>query len=116
FLHLFGPAFWYSSSLKTRPLWARLSALIIEVVAVLGMTFFLFDYFVGFLLVIVSWQVALLVRLRIAIIWMLVASALLLYFLDPHYYMGLRWGPCGALLGFQAVAIGAASVASAHSE
>ena len=116
FFLLFGPAFWYSSSTRTRPGWARVSALVIEVVAVLGMTFFLFDYFVGFLLVIVSWQVALLLRLRIAIIWMLVASALLLYFLDPHYYMGWRWGATGALLGFQAFAIVTAALARAESE
>ena len=116
FFLLFGPAFWYSSSSKTRPLAARISALVIEVAAILGMTFFLFDYFVGFLLVIVSWQLALLVRLRIAIIWMLVASALLLYFLDPHYYMGWRWGATGALLGFQAFAIVTAALARAESE
>jgi len=116
FFLLFGPAFWYSSSSKTRPLAARISALVIEVVAILGMTFFLFDYFVGFLLVIVSWQVALLLPLRIAIIWMLVASALLLYFLDPHYYMGWRWGATGALLGFQAFAIVTAALAKAESE
>src|SRR5262245_47449677 len=59
---------------------------------------------------------ALLVRLRIAIIWMLIASALLLYFLDPHYYMGWRWGATGALLGFQAFAIVTAALASAESE
>ena len=116
FFALFGLAFWYSSSSKTRPVWARIGALVIEGIAVLGMTFFLFDYFVGFLLVIVSWQLALLVRLRIAIIWMLVASALLLYFLDPHYYMGWRWGATGALLGFQAFAIVTAALARAESD
>ena len=116
FFVLFGPAFWYSSSAKTHRLPVRVSALVIEVVAVLGMTFFLFDYFVGFLLVIVSWQVALLLRLRVAIIWMLIASALLLYFLDPHYYMGWRWGATGALLGFQAFAIVTAALARAESE
>ena len=116
FFLLFGPAFWYSSSSKDRPVAARVSALLIEVIAILGMTFFLFDYFVGFLLVIVSWQVALLLPLRVAIIWMLAASALLLYFLDPHYYMGWRWGATGALLGFQAFAIVTAALARAESE
>jgi signal transduction histidine kinase len=116
FFLLFGPAFWYSSSTKNRPLSSRVSALVIETVAVLGMTFLLFDYFVGFLLVIVSWQVALLLRLRIAIVWMLTASALLLYFLDPHYYMGWRWGATGAFLGFQAFAIVTAALARAESE
>jgi signal transduction histidine kinase len=90
--------------------------LTIETIAVLGMTYLLFDYFVGFLLVIVSGQVALLFRLRIAITWMLAATALLLYFLDPHYYMGWRWGATGALLGFQAFAIVTAALAKAESE
>jgi signal transduction histidine kinase len=116
FFLLFGPAFWYSSSTKARHLSGRVGALVIETVAVLGMTFLLYDYFVGFLLVIVSWQVALLLRLRIAIIWMLAASGLLLYFLDPHYYMGWRWGATGALLGFQAFAIVTAALARAESE
>jgi signal transduction histidine kinase len=116
FFLLFGPAFWYSSGIKPRSRSSRIGALVIETVAVLGMTFLLFDYFVGFLLVIVSWQVALLLRLRIAIIWMLAASALLLYFLDPHYYMGWRWGATGALLGFQAFAIVTAALSRAESE
>ena len=95
---------------------SRLGALVIETVAVLGMTYILFDYFVGFLLVIVSWQVALFLRWRVANVWMLIASALLLYFLDPHYYMGWRWGATGALLGFQAFAIVTAALARAESE
>jgi len=95
---------------------SRLGALVIETVAVLGMTYILFDYFVGFLLVIVSWKVALFLRWRVAIVWMLIASALLLYFLDPHYYMGWRWGATGALLGFQAFAIVTAALARAESE
>jgi len=98
------------------PMLSRLGALVIETVAVLGMTYILFDYFVGFLLVIVSWQVALFLRWRVANVWMLIASALLLYFLDPHYYMGWRWGATGALLGFQAFAIVTAALARAESE
>jgi signal transduction histidine kinase len=116
FFLLFGPAFWYSSSPKTRPLLSRVSALLIETIAALGMTYLLFDYFVGFLLVIVSWQVALLLPLGISIAWMLGASALLLYFLDPHYYMGWRWGATGAFLGFQAFSIVTAALAKGESE
>lgn len=116
FFLLFAPAFWYSSSTKSRPLPARVGALVIETVSVLGMTFLIFDYFVGFLLVIVSWQVALLLRLRIAVAWMIAATALLIYFLDPSYYMGWRWGATGALLGFQAFAIVSAALARSEAE
>jgi signal transduction histidine kinase len=80
------------------------------------MTFLLQDYFVGFLLVIVSWQVALLLSLRLAIPWVLCASALLLYFLDPHYYMGWRWGATGAFLGFQVFSIVTAALAKSESK
>lgn len=116
FFLLFGPAFWYSSSPRARRLSNRVSALALETVAALGMTFLLQDYFVGFLLVIVSWQVALLLSLRLAIGWMLAASVLLLYLLDPHYYMGWRWGASGAFLGFQVFAIVTAALAKSEAE
>jgi hypothetical protein len=69
FFLLFGPAFWYSSDTKPRPKAMRVIALSVETLAVVVMTFLLQDYFVGFLLVIVSWQVALLLPLRLAIPW-----------------------------------------------
>jgi signal transduction histidine kinase len=116
FFLLFGPSFWYSSTTKPRRLSNRVGALLLETVAVLVMTFLLQDYFVGFLLVIVSWQVALLLSLRIAVPWILGASALLLYLLDPHYYMGWRWGATGAFLGFQVFSIVTAALAKSESE
>jgi signal transduction histidine kinase len=116
FFLLFGPAFWYSSDTKPRPLLNRVGALLLEAIAVLVMTFLLQDYFVGFLLVVVSWQVALLLPLRIVIPSVLGASALLLYFLDPHYYMGWRWGATGAFLGFQVFSIVTAALAKGESE
>ena len=79
------------------------------------MTYLLQDYFVGFLLVIVSWQVALLLPLQFAIAWMISASALQLYLLDPHYYMGWRWGATGAFLGFQVFSIITAALAKGES-
>lgn len=116
FFLVFGPAFWYSSDTKPRPTSIRVTALLLETVSAIGMTFLLFDYFVGFLLVIVSWQLALLLPLRLAITWILGASALLLYFLDPHYYMGWRWGATGALLGFQIFSIVTAALAKSESQ
>jgi len=116
FFLLFGPAFWYSSDTKPAPLSGRVGALLIETIAVLAMTFLMQDYFVGFLLVIVSWQVALLLSLRIAITWTLGASALLICFLEPHYYMGWRWGATGAFLGFQVFSIVTAALTKGESE
>lgn len=116
FFLLFGPAFWYSSDPKPRPQANRVTTLLLETTAAIGMTFLLQDYFVGFLLVIVSWQVALLLPLRLSITWILGASALLLYFLEPHYYMGWRWGATGAFLGFQIFSIVTAALAKTESK
>jgi signal transduction histidine kinase len=107
----FGPAFWYSSSPHPVPPVRRVVALLVESVAVLGMTFILQDYFVGFLLVIVSWQAALLLPTMTALAWMLGASALLIIFLEPHYYMGWRWGATSAFVGFQVFAMVTAALA-----
>lgn len=116
FFMIFGPAFWYSSTYKLRSLSIRFTVLLLETISVLMMTYLLQDYFVGFLLVIVSWQVALVFPLRIAITWMMVASALLIYLLEPHYYMGWRWGATGAFLGFQIFSIVTATLAKAESK
>ena len=116
FFLLFGPAFWYSSDPNARPLSNRLCALLLETIAALGMTFLLQDYFVGFLLIIVSWQVALVLPLRAAIPWIVGASAVLLLFLQPHYYMGWRWGATGAFLGFQGFALVTAALAKSEAE
>jgi signal transduction histidine kinase len=116
FFLIFGPAFWYSSAAETRPAINRISALFLQTIAVLGMTFLLQDYFVGFLLVIVSWQIALWLPLRLAVPWVLAASSLLLGFLQPHYYMGWRWGATGAFLGFQIFAMVTAALAKREAE
>jgi signal transduction histidine kinase len=116
FFLIFGPAFWYTSGTKPRPQQSRLAALLLETIAAIGMTFLLQDYFVGFLLVIVSWQVALMLPMGIAVSWVLGASALLLYCLDPHYYMGWRWGATGAFLGFQGFSIVTAVLAKSEAK
>lgn len=116
FFWLFGPAFWYSSGAAARPPLARGAALLLETAAVIGMTFLLQEYFVGFLLVIVSWQAALLLPLRVAVGWTLAASVLLLFFLEPHYYMGWRWGATSAFLGFQVFALVTAALAKGEAE
>src|SRR5262249_59983856 len=67
FFLVFGPSFWYASASSRRPLWGRTAALLLQTISTLGMTFLMQDYFVGFLQVIVSWQVALRLALRAAL-------------------------------------------------
>jgi signal transduction histidine kinase len=68
-------------------------------------------YMVGVLLVLVSWQVALVLPLRATILWAIADSSLWIFFQEPHYHLGWRWSGTGALLGFQAFAIIAATIA-----
>lgn len=93
----------------------RLVALLVETIAALGMTALHQDYFVGFLLVIVSWQLALVLSLKAAAVWTGLDSLLLVYFLRPHYHMGWRWGGTAAFLGFQVFALVTAAMAKSES-
>jgi signal transduction histidine kinase len=113
---VFGPTFWFSSSPEKRAPAMRLGALLVETIAALGMTALHRDYFVGFLLVIVSWQLALVLSLKAAAVWAALDSLLLIYFLQPHYHMGWRWGGTAAFLGFQVFALVTAAMAKSESQ
>lgn len=108
---LFAPAFWISSSPKPRALWMRITALVLQTACVLGMTSIYQGYLIGFLLVIVSWQVALVLPLTVAVSWAVVDSGLWVFFQEPHYHLGWRWSATGAFFGFQAFAIVTAAIA-----
>lgn len=113
---LFAPAFWISSSPKNRAMWIRLGALAVETACVLGMTAIFQGYLIGCLLVIISWQVALILPVNAAILWAIAASGLWIYFQEPHYHLGWRWSATGAFLGFEAFAIVTAAIARSEAE
>jgi signal transduction histidine kinase len=108
---LFAPAFWISSSPKNRAAWVRLGALAVETACVLGMTAIFQGYLIGCLLVIISWQVALILPVNTAVLWAIAASGMWIFFQEPHYHLGWRWSATGAFLGFEAFAIVTAAIA-----
>src|SRR5271167_4024765 len=108
---LFAPAFWISSSPRPREQWVRISALAMQAGCVLGMTAIYQGYLIGCLLVIVSWQVALIRPVSAATLWAVVTSGLWIFYQEPHYHLGWRWSATGAFLGFQAFAIVTAAIA-----
>ncbi|MFL6428972.1 MAG: sensor histidine kinase [Acidobacteriaceae bacterium] len=107
---LFAPAFWISSSPKPREQWIRIAALAVQTGCVLGMTAIFQGYLIGCLLVIISWQVALILPVNTAILWAIAGSGLWVFFQEPHYHLGWRWSATGAFLGFQAFAIVTAAI------
>lgn len=86
-------------------------ALAVQTSCVIGMTAIFQGYLVGFLLIIVSWQVALVLPVQAAIIWAVADSALWVFFQEPHYHLGWRWSATGALLSLQVFAIITAAIA-----
>jgi signal transduction histidine kinase len=108
---LFAPAFWISSSPKPREQWVRMCALAVQTGCVLGMTAIYQGYLIGCLLVIISWQVALILPVGTAILWAVAASGLWILYQEPHYHLGWRWSATGAFLGFQVFAIVTAAIA-----
>lgn len=113
---LFAPAFWISSSPKPRASWVRISALALQTGCVLGMTAIYQGYLIGCLLVIVSWQVALIAPVSTAVLWAAAASALWIFYQEPHYHLGWRWSATGAFLGFQAFAIVTAAITKSEAD
>jgi len=113
---LFAPAFWISSSPKPRAPWGRIFALVLQTGCVLGMTAIYQGYLIGCLLVIVSWQVALIAPVSTATLWAVAASALWIFYQEPHYHLGWRWSATGAFLGFQAFAIVTAAIAKSEAD
>jgi signal transduction histidine kinase len=107
----FAPAFWISSSPRPRAAWIRVLALAVETGCVVGMTAIYQGYLVGFLLIIVSWQVALVLPVQAAIVWAITDSAVWIFFQEPHYHLGWRWSATGAVLGLQGFAIVTAAIA-----
>ena len=111
---IFGPAFWISSNLQLQRSSYRIALLTVESFSAIGMTYLLPSYFAGFLLVMVSWQLALFLPLDVASVWVLANTGVLLYALHPNYHMGWRWAAGAGYLGFQAFAVIAAAMAKSE--
>jgi len=110
----YGLAFWVSSSPNALPPAIRILALAAQTGCILGMTAIYQGYLVGFLLLVVTWQVALALPVRLAILWAIAESGLWVFFQEPHFHMGWRWSATGAFLGLQVFALVSAALARAE--
>lgn len=109
---IFGPALWLSSRIDTKNHeFLRGAALAVETGTALVMIFLLPTYWIGFLLVIVAWQLALFFPLAIAVLWVAVQTILLLAIYVPTCDFGWGWAATITYLGFQVFAMVTAFVA-----
>jgi signal transduction histidine kinase len=114
---LFGPAFWFSSGREGQlPRWARVAAFAVETLVGLVSVFIFPSELMGFLLVIVSWQLALSFSMRTAIIWAAIQTVLLLLAYAPTKNFPWGWAAGWKYVGFQAFAMVTAFVARSEAD
>jgi len=113
---IFGAAFWISVR-SSGVGWRRLvqaSALAAQSVAVLIMSFVVPEHLIGLFFVFVSWQLALFFSLAIALTWISVQSALLLWIYANKFNLGQGLAVMAINMGFQAFAVVTAFVADSE--
>lgn len=118
---VFGVCFWLTfvttSNSKGNPARSRvlhLRLIAIQTVTALLMVWLVPCYSIGIILVLVAWQLALLLPLRVALIWMLIQTSLLAIFLYTRS-SGLTLFATSISLAFQLFALITASVAKSES-
>ena len=116
---VFGIAFLLTSMTSSKAdggIWKRERVLIaIQTVAALLMVYLVPCYSIGIVLVVVAWQVALLLPMRMALLWILVQTAVLASILYSGLNSGLALFATNTSLAFQLFAFITASIARSES-
>jgi signal transduction histidine kinase len=101
----FGAALWLATALEHRKPGFRIAMLALQTLAAICMSWLQPNYYVGFLLVVIAWQLAFLLPQKMAAGWILVQTLLLLIILAPICNTGWGWAASGIYLGFQCFAL-----------
>jgi signal transduction histidine kinase len=102
---IFGVALWLATaSSRWKPRF-RVAMLGLQTLAAICMTWLQPNYYVGFFLVVIAWQLALLLPQKMAAIWVVVQTGLLFIILSPICNTGWGWAASGIYLGFQCFAL-----------
>lgn len=101
----FGVALWLATAPGHRRPGFRITMLALQTLAAICMSWLQPNYYVGFLLVIIAWQLAFLLPQKMAIGWVWVQTLLLLIILAPICNTGWGWAASGIYLGFQSFAL-----------
>jgi signal transduction histidine kinase len=117
---IFGIAFWLTfvkaDDRSGAWIWKRhLGLIVIQTVSALLMVYLVPCYSIGIVLVVVAWQVALLLPLRLALVWILIQTSLLAAILYTGVASGLALFATNTSLAFQLFAFITASVARSES-
>jgi signal transduction histidine kinase len=102
---VFGAALWLATAPTRWKPKSRIAMLVVQTLAAISMSWLQPNYYVGFLLVVIAWQLALLLPETMAAIWVFAQSLLLLIILAPICKTGWGWAASGIYLGFQCFAL-----------
>lgn len=102
---LFGIAYYFGSA--DRPLAAafRINAIVLQSFCIVGMILSFQNYFTGFLMVLVAWQLGFHFSVRIAVTWTAFATVAAIVALEPHWHMGWRWAVTSSVVGLEGFAM-----------
>jgi signal transduction histidine kinase len=116
----FGIAYYFGSAKRPITPTLRINAIALQSLCVLGMILSFQNYFTGFLMVLVAWQLGFYFPVRVAFIWAALQTFAAVVALEPHWHMGWRWAVTSSVVGLEAFAIVAgkllAKEAAAHDE
>jgi signal transduction histidine kinase len=102
---LFGIAYYFGSTKRSLTAIFRINAIAVQSLCVLSMILSFQNYFTGFLMVIVAWQLGFYFPVRVAAIWTVLQTAAAIVALEPHWHMGWRWAVTSSAVGLEAFAV-----------
>jgi signal transduction histidine kinase len=98
---VFGAALFAATSPRPAPRGLRAAMFALQTLSALSMCGLQPDFYVGFLLVIIAWQLAVFLPVRVAAAWVLVQAAALFLVLSPICANGCGWAASGIYFAFQ---------------
>lgn len=102
---IFGASYYLGSTNRHMASTVRVSAFALQSLSVVAMVFSFRNYFTGFLMVLVAWQVSFYFSRRIAVTWTVLQTCAAIAALEPHWHMGWRWAVTSSLIGLEAFAV-----------
>jgi signal transduction histidine kinase len=102
---LFGIAYYFGSAKRSLTAVFRINAIVLQSLCVVGMILSFQNYFTGFLMVLIAWQLGFYFPLRVAVIWTVLQTVAATVALEPHWHMGWRWAVTSSVVGLEAFAV-----------
>jgi signal transduction histidine kinase len=102
---LFGVSYYFGSIGRPLASAFRINAIVMQSFCVLGMILSFQNYFTGFLMVLIAWQLGFYFPVRVAVLWTVLQTVAATLALEPHWHMGWRWAVTSSVIGLEAFAV-----------